>query len=195
MTGFRALLWVSLLWVYAAPPAHALPPVTDLFGCPLIASEDEPTEPPTSWRTRTWADLGVTATLPPNWSVRQDGRSIVAESPDGKAWMNIRRGVAGDDAHLDRVRSDVEMIELGPTRLAPACETMVAKRLRERAGWPTVRLSVTRRALGLPRRAFALFAPLANGTMTAVITVKWSRRGAAPMSLVRRLLSGLRAHQ
>ena len=181
------------LFATAPPPSGAEPPpVAALFSCPLL-SEAKDFDPPASWKTHRLADLGIQITLPRGWTIERDGRTAMAEAPDGQTWLSLRRGAPGDAAHLARVQRDVEMTELGPSHLAPGCAARVTERLRQLAGWSDLRLSVTRRALGQRRRAYALFAPLKDGTLTAVLTAKWRREGATPLPRVRRLLRGRRA--
>ncbi|MDP6947216.1 MAG: hypothetical protein QF464_23910, partial [Myxococcota bacterium] len=137
--------------------------------------------------------VGVSVTLPPRWTLRKDGHTATAESADGQMWLSLRRGGPGDGANLVRVRQAVERTELGPSHLAAGCEARLTEQLLRLTGWPTLQVSVTRRALGQRRRAFAIFAPLADGTLTAVLTAKWRRAGAAPLHLIRPVLRSLRA--
>ena len=158
--------------------------------CPLMAPA-EAFAVPSTWRTRDLEAVRVGAALPATWKVRTDGRVAIAESPDGKAWLTVRRGDPGDEAYLDRARQAVELTELGPSQLSVGCEARLTARLRDLTRWPALRVSVTRRAFGERRRSFALFAALPQGTMTAVLTVKWRRDGEMPMALVRGVLRGL----
>ena len=162
--------------------------------CPLLAPIDAFSRP-AHWPSHTLTGAGVIASLPRGWTVKEDGRVASAESADGQLWLTIRRGDASDEAYLDRVRRAVELVELGPSTLGGTCEARLTARLRDLGGWGALRLSVSRRAFGERRRAFALFASLPSGTMTAVLTVKWRHDGGMPMTLVRQLLSGLHALQ
>ena len=192
MTAIAAAMTLALL---ATPPSESgttPPPVNALFDCPLL-TEAKGFKPPASWRTHRLPDLGVQVRLPRGWTIERDGRTAMAEAPDGQTWLSLRRGDPGDEAHLDRVRRDVETTELGPSHLAPGCASRLSERLKQLAGWSTLRLSVTRRALAQRRRAYAMFAPVKGGTLIAVLTAKWRREGATPLPLIRQLLTGLRA--
>ncbi len=192
MRAVASVVAVGLVATLNAPTNAALPRVDDLFGCPLMAPPAA-FETPRSWRTRPVPAVGVTLALPLDWVVRKDGHVATAESPNGQMWLSVRKEVAGDGDHLDRVRRAVELTELGPGFLGKRCETLLTTQLKSLGGWRDLRLSVTARALGQRRRAFALFAALPEGTLIAIVTVKWRREGGAPLALVRRLLRGLRA--
>lgn len=187
----RITLISAALWLGLAPSATALPPTTDLFGCPLLntAADAAPGE---GWRDTALKGSQVIASHPAGWSADQDGSSLTLEAPDGRAWMSLRWGRAGHGADLDLVRRDVELFELGPTHLTPRCEARCAAWIREGGNWTTLRLSVTRRAFGMKRRSFALFASYAGGTITAIVTVKWRKRSEEAVTLARDLLSRLR---
>ena len=206
--GRHAILALTLLGTLYAPASSSTPGLElpsreeavanhdSRLRCPLIAAP-EAFELPTGWVTHDLPGVGVTATLPPGWSTQSDGRVASARSPNGRIWLTLRRGDPGDTERLDRVRRAVELTELGPTDLDSRCEARLTTRLRKAGGWPALRVSVSRRALGEPRRAFALFGslPAKTGTMTAVVTARWREGGAPPLSRIRRLLSGLRARR
>ena len=174
-----------------APATSALPPTTDLFGCPLVTAHHG-TSPKKGWKHTTLKESGVTASHPANWSVKQDGSTLSLEAPDGQAWASIRWGRSGQHDHVDRVRRDVELLELGPTHLTPRCESLSRTWLQQFGHWQTIHLSVTRRAFGMRRRSFALFASYDGGTITAIVTVKWRGKSEDAVTLARELLSRLR---
>ena len=69
---------------------------------------------------------------------------------------------------------------------------MVKDGLKEKEGWLEAQVSATRRAFGMKRRAFALFANHTLGTLTFIVTVTWKTRSIDSLSLVRRLMRGVR---
>ena len=187
-------LWVGLcgLLVALTQSAHALPPTTDLFGCPIVEHPRDGEERD-AW-TRTHLTPGpVSLAHPPNWSVKRDGRSLTMESADKRAWLNLRWGTPGDEGHLDRVREDIELLELGPSQLSPRCQADFLDWLRTQTNWPAMRVSVTRRAFGMKRRSFALIARHDEGTLTLIVTVTWRKESHAALALATRLLSEVRA--
>ena len=190
MSLIRVTLISLVLWLGQTSTTYALPPTTDLVGCPLMVQPHP--APQQAWQNTTLSDSGVIASHPSDWSVEQDGSTLSLESPDGQAWMSIRwsRGAQGE--HLDQVRRDVELLELGPTHLSQRCESRSKPWFEKMGRWQAVHLSVTRRAFGMQRRSFALFASYGAGSITAIVTVKWRKTSADAIALTRQLLSRLR---
>ena len=194
MSSKRVGLMMLLGCLIPSDQSMALPPTTDLVGCPFVDSPSGPA-PEEAWVTRTLEQAPASIEVPASWGYERDGRSLTLESPDGQTWMSLRIGRPGDEGHLDRVRDALELWELGPTHLTPRCEVQARAWLQQVGGWSDIRLSVTRRAFGMPRRSFALVAPLQGATLTAIVTVKWRSNTHDVMDLVRRLFSGIRAHR
>ncbi|MGB0590128.1 MAG: hypothetical protein ACPGU1_10655 [Myxococcota bacterium] len=187
----RGVLAGLALCVCITPAASALPPTTDLLGCPLV-TETPDASPREGWKETALKESGVRVSHPADWSARQDGSTLSLEASDGQAWASIRWGRAGQEDQLDRIRRDVELLELGPTHLTPICEARSSQWLLQQGQWQTVRLSVTRRAFGMKRRSFALFASYGGGTITAIVTVKWRTKSEDALTLAVEMLSRLR---
>ena len=154
--------------------ADALPPKVDFFGCDLLLGQGD-TQTKERWvRTRLPA-APVSLLHPEGWSVRHDGRSLSMEAPDGQSWLSFRWGKSGDKDYLDRVRRDVELFELGPNQLSTKCQSDLSEALRAQSEWLSTQVSATRRAFGMKRRSFALFASHGEGTLTLIVTVKWKK--------------------
>lgn len=148
--------------------------------------------PQQRWQDTALSDTGVIASHPSDWSVEQDGSTLSLEAPDGQTWMSIRWTQGTQDGHLEQVRRDIELLELGPTHLSQRCESRSKPWFEKMGQWRSVHLSVTRRAFGMQRRSFALFASYGGGTITAIVTVKWRKTSAEAIALTRQLLSRLR---
>jgi hypothetical protein len=174
-----ALLGLTV-WLGLTPAASALPPTTDLFGCPLLSATYD-AAPKEGWRDTALKGSRVTTSHPVAWRAQQDGSTLTLEAPDGQSWVSIRWSRGGQEHHVDR-----------PTHLTPSCESRSSVWFRDLGRWNTVRLSVTRRAFGMRRRSFALFASYDGGTITAIVTVKWRKKSEDAVTLARELLSRLR---
>ena len=169
----------------------ALPPKVDFFGCELLLAQNHE-EATATWVSTRLREGPVSLSHPEDWSIKHDGRSLSMEAPDGQSWLSLRWGKSGDKDYLDRVRRDVELFELGPNQLTPLCQRELSSELQQRGGWLNTEVNVTRRAFGMKRRSFALFANHSAGTLTLIVTVKWKKRSEDALVLARRLLNGIR---
>jgi hypothetical protein len=181
--------------VRAAAPeaARASPPAVDtLFGCPL-AGDAAGFEAPDAWPVRELVDLGVSVRVPASWEVEVTPELVSLRSPDGGDRLTLRRGRLVGSAHLATVRKSFELRELGPSHAGPACEQTLRQRLAS-AGFLALEVGVYARPFGRRQRSYAIFAGLADGSLTAVFTVRWASRSKGPdLSFVRRVLGGVRA--
>ncbi len=176
----------------SGPAQAALPAVGRLFGCPL-ATAHEAFDTPKDWVTRRLRSIGARASAPEGWRVEVDGAIAVLASPDGAISLALRRGRLVGPDRLDFVRRSVELTELGPSHAGPLCEAAVVAAVMSVSGWRDVRFGVHARPLGERRRSWSLFLGLPQGSLTAVVTVRWSARAAGPdITAVRRLLGSIR---
>lgn len=176
------------------PPAPRTEPpaVATLFGCPLAADPEE-FQPTDAWPSRALSELGVSVRLPEAWTVEDSPELVVFRSPDGGDRLTLRRGRLVGSAHLATVRKSFELRELGPSHAGPACEQTLRERLMP-AGFLALQVGVYARPFGRRQRSYAIFAGLLDGSLTAVLTVRWSSRSKGPdLSFVRRVLGGVRA--
>ena len=177
----------------AALPAPASPPpVSTLFGCPLPA-EPSAFVPPETWTKHALPSLGVVMALPPQWTIEDRGAVVKAMAPDKRTGVVLRHSRLTEPARLPFLRQTVEHAELGPSFANKACEDRLVTLLAAHAGWDPLQVGVYGRPLGDRRRRVAMFAGLAAGSLTAIVSARWRSRARGPdLPLVRRLLGGLR---
>ncbi len=142
---------------------------------------------------RELAELGVGVRVPAAWGMEVSPELVTLRSPDGGDRLTLRRGRLVGSAHLATVRKSFELRELGPSHAGPGCERTLRERLAP-AGFVALEVGVYARPFGRRQRSYAIFAGLPDGSLTAVLTVRWSSRSKGPdLSFVRRVLGGLRA--
>ncbi|MEZ4268041.1 MAG: hypothetical protein R3F39_16875 [Myxococcota bacterium] len=174
-------------------PPRPDPPAPDtLFGCP-IAADAAAFEATDAWPVRELAELGISVRLPASWEIELSPELVTLRSPDGGDRLALRRGRLVGSAQLATVRKSFELRELGPSHAGPSCEQTLRERLAP-AGFVAVEVGVYARPFGRRQRSYAIFGGLPDGSLTAVLTVRWSRRSKGPdLSFVRRVLGGVRA--
>jgi hypothetical protein len=175
-----------------APAALEPPDPATLFGCPLSA-DAAAFEPPDAWPVRAVEGMGVTVRLPESWEIETSPELVVFRSRDGGDRLTLRRGRLVGSEQLGTVRRTFELRELGPSHAGPRCEAALRERLAG-AGFAAVEIGVYARPFGRRQRSYATFAGLGDGSLTAVLTVRWAARSKGPdLSFVRRVLGGIRA--
>lgn len=162
-----------------------------MLGCPMM-NAGAPKAGGEPWKRTALSAGPVSIRHPPGWSAKQDGRTLTMEAPGGQAWLSLRWGHRESGEQLAHLRRDVELFELGPSQLNPLCEAEVRQMILNAGVWKDATVSVTRRAFGMKRRSFALFASHAKGTLTLIVTTKWKAQSEPSIALARRLFSGIR---
>ena len=92
------------------------------------------------------------------------------------------------------MRDAIERVSLGPSHAGPRCSQLLDQRLKGATGLSSVSVGIYGRPLGERRRSYGLYARLPQGTLTAVLTARWSASDEGPdLEIVRRVLGGIRA--
>ncbi|MCB9729647.1 MAG: hypothetical protein H6744_05085 [Deltaproteobacteria bacterium] len=197
----RGARWVACLALLAASPAvrgaepaptRPVPPPPELlFGCP-IAGDGATFEAPETWALRELPELGISLRLPASWIEERSPELVTFRSANGDDRFTLRRGRLVGSEHLATVRKSFELRELGPSHAGPRCEEALRAGLAQ-AGFQTLEVGVYARPFGRRQRSYAVFGGLGEGSLTAVLTVRWSRPTGPDLLFVRRMLGGLRA--